>query len=305
MSAATADPAPLTDDLLAMDVADTLKRDTALASGSEATRAAALRDYYRGFGIEISDTAIAEGTAALSGDRYRHVATERGLAVALARLYVSRRAWGPPTIAIIVAITVVLGGYILAYQPYRNAQLQQAQIELTQTMPATMDALFHTVHEETKVQQAETDASAALARGKAAVAKGDRAGAQQAIADLAAIRDTLRAEYQLKIVDEPGSKWGFWTFPQSNAEATNYYLVVQAISDDGSSLTLPIRSEETGRTDQVSRWGERVPEEVYRAVEADKNDDGVIERNLLGVKEFGFLVPGYLVETLGGQVTRW
>jgi hypothetical protein len=172
-------------------------------------------------------------------------------------------------------------------------------------MPATMDALFHTIHEETKVTQAENDAAAAVARGKDAVAKGDRAGAQQALGDLTAIRDALRAEYQLKIVDQPGSKWGFWTFPQSNTEATNYYLVVQAIGDDGGALTLPIRSEDTGKTEQVSIWAERVPEDVYRAVETDKNDDGTIEHTLLGVKEFGFLTPTYVVPMLGGQVTRW
>ena len=305
MSAATADPAPLTDDLLTMDVADALRRDPALAAASESDRAAALRAYYRSFGLEISDEVIAGGIAASRDDRYRHVATTRGLGAALARLYISRRNWAPPTIAILVALAVVFGGYFLAYQPYRLVQLQQAQVELTQTMPATMDGLFHTIHEETKVTQAESNAAAAVDRGKAAVAKGDRAGAQQAIADLTAIRDALRAEYQLRIADQPGGKWGFWTFPKSNAEETNYYLVVQAIGDDGTALTLPVRSEETGRTDQVSVWAERVPEDVYRAVEADKADDGVIQHALLGVKEFGFLTPSYVVPTLGGQLTRW
>jgi len=305
MSAATADPAPLTDDLLTMDVADAIRRDPALAAKSDADRTAALREYYRSFGLEISDEVIGEGIRASGDDRYRHIATTRGSGAALARLYISRRSWAPPTIAIIVALVVVFGGYFLAYQPYRLAQLALAQVELAQTMPATMDALFHTIHEETKVTQAESDAAAVVDRGKAAVAKGDRAGAQQAIADLTAIRDALRAEYQLKIADQPGGKWGFWTFPRSNTEETNYYLVVQAIGDDGSVLTLPIRSEDTGKTDQVSIWAERVPEDVYRAVEADKADDGVIQHSLLGVKEFGFLMPSYVVPTLGGQVTRW
>lgn len=302
MSAATADPAPLTDDLLSMDVADTLRREPALAAGPEV--ADALRQLYRSFGIDLTDAAIADGVAARGDDRYRHGAKTRGAGAVVAQLYISRRRWGLPAIGAVFVLAATVGG-ILAYQPYRAAQLQQAQVELTQTMPATMDALLHTIHEETKVTQAETDAGAAVARGKDAVAKNDRAGAQQAIADLTAIRDALRAEYQLKIVDQPGGKWGFWTFPQSNTEATNYYLVVQAIGDDGHPLTLPVRDESTGRTEQVSTWGERVPEEVYEAVEADKSDNGAIEHTLLGVKEFGFLVPGYLVPTLGGQVTRW
>jgi hypothetical protein len=128
--------------------------------------------------------------------------------------------------------------------------------------------------------------------------------AEQAIIDLTNLRDTLRAEYQLKIVDRDG-RWGFWTFPQSNSEATNYYLVVQAVDANGRALTLPILDEETGRTERVSSWGVRVPEEVYRAVESDKDDDQVIEHNLMAIKEFGFIDPSYLVQTLGGQVTRW
>ena len=305
MSAATAETAPISDDLLAMDIADTLQHDSSLATGNDAARAEALRGHYRAFGIDLSDRAIADGIAAHNDNRYHHVPRQQGLRTQLARLYISRRAWGPATVGAILIVAAVLGGYVLAYEPYRNAQLQQAEFELTQTMPAAMNGLYATIHEETKVQLAESQAVAARDRGLAAARQGDRAAAQQAIADLTAIRDALRAEYQLKIVDSPDSKWGFWTFPKSNSEATNYYLVVQAVAADGSALTLPIRSEETGRAERVSTWGERVPEDVYRAVEADKQDDGVIEHNLIAVKEFGFLTPGFLVPTLGGEVTRW
>ena len=48
-----------------------------------------------------------------------------------------------------------------------------------------------------------------------------------------------------------------------------------------------------------------VIEKLCEAVEDDKADDGIIENGLIAVKEFGFLDPGYLIETLGGQVTRW
>jgi len=305
MSAATAETAPISDDLLAMDVADTLQHEASLAVADAAARAEALRVHYRRFGIDLSDRAINEGIAALNDNRYRHIPKPQGLSAGLARLYISRRSWGPATLATILAVAVVLGGYVLAYQPYRNAQLQQAEYELAQTMPATMDALYATIHEETKVQLAENQAAAARDRGLAAAKQGNRAAAQQAIADLTAIRDALRAEYQLKIVDGSDGKWGFWNFPQSNSEATNYYLVVQAVGTDGRALTLPIRSEDNGRTEKVSVWGERVPEDVYRAVEADKQDDGTIEHNLIAVKEFGFLTPGYLVPTLGAEVTRW
>ena len=100
-------------------------------------------------------------------------------------------------------------------------------------------------------------------------------------------------------------KSGFWTFPEINTEATNYYVVVEAVTPAGQALSLPILNEENNVTETVNIWGIRVPEEVYRAVEADKRDDGIIQRNIMGVKQYGYLDPEYLVQVLGGAVTRW
>ena len=49
----------------------------------------------------------------------------------------------------------------------------------------------------------------------------------------------------------------------------------------------------------------RVPESVFRSVEADKQDDGIIQRNIMGIKQFGFLDVDYAVPVLGGAVTKW
>ena len=129
MSAATAETAPISDDLLAMDIADTLQHDSSLATGNDAARAEALRGHYRAFGIDLSDRAIADGIAAHNDNRYHHVPRQQGLRTQLARLYISRRAWGPATVGAILIVAAVLGGYVLAYEPYRNAQLQQAEFE--------------------------------------------------------------------------------------------------------------------------------------------------------------------------------
>jgi hypothetical protein len=93
--------------------------------------------------------------------------------------------------------------------------------------------------------------------------------------------------------------------PDINPDATNYYLIVQAISPDGKVLTMPITNEETGKTENVDIWGVRVPESTYRTVEADKRDDGIIERTTLGLKEYGFLDPDYVLPVQGGAVTKW
>ena len=305
MSAPAADTAPFSRDMLAMDVADTLRHSPELASGDAAGTVERLRALYRDAGIDAPDEAIRDGIAAADENRFAYTQPSGGPGLWMARLYVERRAWLPSTLFALGILVLGFGGYFLLYRPYEDAKARQAEIEISQTMPAAMDALFETIHEETKVQQAENDAMAIRDRGKVAAKGGDRVAAQAAIDDLTTIRDTIRAEYQLKIVDQPGTKWGFWTFPQSNAEATNYYIVVQAIDGNGNALTLPVRSEDTGRVDKVALWGERVPQDVYNAVEADKSDDGTIQHNLVAVKEFGYLDPGYMVQTLGGQVTRW
>jgi hypothetical protein len=300
-SAAESEAAPLSDIMLAMDVTDTIRHDPSLAD--DPLRLAAI---YAQQGIALSEAVAADGIAAWRSKRFAYTPPPPGFALTLARLYVWRRYWLPPAVAVGLMFLIGFGGYFLVYKPYRDGQMQQAQVELTKTLPAEMDALYETIHEETKVQQAENDALEARLQGKAAAAKGDRAGAEAAIADLTAIRDTLRLGYQLMIVDRPGVKWGFWTFPEDNSEATNYYLVVEARdATSGTALPLPIRNEQTGILETVQMWGIRVPEEVYRAVEADKTDNGTIQHTLIGIKDFGFLEPDYTVQVLGGTVTRW
>ncbi|MDO8359612.1 MAG: DUF6384 family protein [Devosia sp.] len=309
MNAATATEAPLSGVMLAMDVADTLRHipDVATIEGEARERQIInkLRALYRRQGIDVSETAVKDGLAALSENRFAYMPPKAGLAVALARLYVVRRKWLPATTAAALMLIIFLGGYFFIWRPYRDAQIELARVELAQTMPAEIDALYQTIFEETKIQQAANDAADIRDRGKAAAAAGEREAATAAIADLTRIRDTLRQDYRLQIAGGRGAKWGFWTFPRVNTEATNYYLVVEALDPNGTPLSLPIRNEETGQVETVQRWGVRVPEGVYRAVEADADDDGVIQHSLVGIKQFGFLETDYVVQILGGEVTRW
>ena len=306
MDAATAVPAELNDAMLAIDVANTARRASEAGAGPADTGMRdTLRGLYRQQGIEVSDNALDTGIAAAADGRFGYRPPRQGPGLTLARLYVVRDKWLPATVAVVLMFAISFGGFFFVYRPWHDAQTQQSELDLSQRMPAAMDAIYQTIYDETKVQQAANDALAIRDRGKAAAAKGDRAAAQQAIDDLTLVRDRLQQDYQLKVVDGPGAKWGFWTFPKSNSEATNYYLIVQPLDAQGKPETLPVRDEETGRIDTVSVWAERVPEEVYRAVEADKADDGVIEQNLVAVKDYGFLEPDYLVQALGGQLTRW
>jgi len=310
-AAAPADKAPLSDVMLAMDVVDTLRHNQELVSrelGGEARERQLidkLRQLYHQQGIDVPDAILREGVAALSESRFVYTPPKPGLAVTLARAYVGRKRWLPAAFALFLVLAIGLGGYFLVWKPLQAAQAETVRIELAEKLPAQMDALYATIFEETKVQQAANDAADIRDRGKIAAAEGNRAAAEQAIADLTSIRDTLRREYQLRVVSRDGVRSGFWTFPEINTEATNYYVVVEAIDPHGTALALPILNEENNQTETVDMWGIRVPESVYRAVEADKLDDGIIQHNIMGIKQFGFLEPDYLVQVLGGAVTRW
>lgn len=308
---ATAEKAPLDEVMLAMDVVDTLRHRQDLVERELAGDAREkqliekLREIYHQQGIEVTDAVLMEGVRALDESRFTYTPPKPSFGVSLAKLYVGRKKWGPAALAIALILVVGLGGYFFAYRPYQQAQVEGARLELSEKLPAQMDALYQTIFEETKVQQAVTEAEQMRARGKTAATEGNRAGAEQAIASLTGLRDQLRQEYQLKIVNREGQKTGFWTFPTINTEATNYYVVVEAIGTDGKPLTLPITNEENGQTENVAIWGMRVPESTYRAVESDKKDDGIVERATLAVKEFGYLEPSYVMPVLGGAVTRW
>ncbi|MGN6488459.1 MAG: DUF6384 family protein [Devosia sp.] len=308
---ASAEKAPLDEVMLAMDVVDTLRHRQDLVERELAGEAREqqllekLRDIYHQQGIEVSDAVLREGVKALAESRFSYTPPKPSFATSLARLYVSRKRWGPATLAILLVLVVGLGGYFLAWRPFQDAQAEQARIELSEGLPRQMDALYQTIYVETKVQQAVTEADAIRNRGKAAASEGNRAQAQQAIADLTALRDRLRSEYTLRIYSKEGERSAFWRVPDINPSATNYYLIVQAIGPDDKPLTLPITNEETGKVENVDIWGIRVPESTYRAVENDKRDDGIIQRSTLGLKEYGFLDLDYTMPVLGGAVTKW
>jgi hypothetical protein len=106
-------------------------------------------------------------------------------------------------------------------------------------------------------------------------------------------------------VSRPNEQSGVWRVPDENRGARNYYLIVEAVAPNGARLALPIRSEENGRTSDVETWGLRVDEDTFNAVAADKRDDGIIQRAVVGAKRRGELEPHYSVGTTGGAITRW
>ncbi|VAW22534.1 hypothetical protein MNBD_ALPHA12-1905 [hydrothermal vent metagenome] len=297
--------------MLAMDVVDTLRHqqgivERELGGGARKARMIErLRALYRDQGIEVPENILKEGVAALEQNRFVYKPPEPGFKRTMALLYVSRARWGKLAAGIGAAIILVMGAYFLAYLPYKANQAASARVELSETMPKQMQALYDTIFEETKVQSAVVEAKALLESGKAAASEGRRDDAQKVINQLRDIRDKLRQSYSLRVVNREGVKSGFWTFPKVNQNATNYYIVVEAVGKNGKALNLPIVNEETGQIERVSLWGLRVPKSVYDSIRKDKLDNGIIDRNMVGQKQVGYLDPNYTIPVLGGTVTRW
>ena len=138
-----------------------------------------------------------------------------------------------------------------------------------------------------------------------AVKSGDLETARTARNALETMRDVLGQEYTLQIVSRPGSPSGVWRYPDDSRTARNYYLIVEAVSPSGQRLKLPITSEEDGKVRVASEWGLRVEPQVYEQVRQDKQQDGIVNRKIVGSKKRGYLTPEYSIATTGAAITEW
>ncbi len=148
------------------------------------------------------------------------------------------------------------------------------------------------------ITQVRIQAEAALRSGNAALA-------EPAVIRLDQIATQLSLAYELRIVSAEGVRSGVWRHPVDNPQGRNFYLVVEAIGEEGRALSLPILNEETQTIEQVQRYAVRVPEAVYEEVKADKLDNGLIDQALVGRKRRGQLDVQFERPVAGGYITRW
>jgi hypothetical protein len=299
----TATRHPLDEVMLAMDVVDTLRHRQLLVErelnteAREQTLIRRLREIYAAQGIDVPDHVLAEGVAALEGDRFVYTPPEPGPGVTLARIYISRGTWGKALlalIAIIIAVTVVYSTLISGPQQRRLAAL-----------PIELAAQRQAIIEQSTLAEARERAEQYLKQGQQALAEDDTGAAGQALDSLKALRAQLEREYTLRIVSRPDESSGVWRMPEHNPNARNYYIIVEAVTADDRTLTLPVRNEEDGRTYNVSKWGLRVDKQLYHQIAADKQDDGIIQNRDFGVKRRGLLAPEYVMPTTGAAITTW
>lgn len=297
--------------MIAMDVVDTLRHDRNLVErelNDDARRQDLidrLREIYRGQGIEVPDRILEEGVKALEEDRFAYKPPDpEALSTKLARAYVTRWSWGRYVFGAMAAIAAFFAIDYVVYERPRQVQVQaerQAIVEL----PGRLKALAGSIASEANDPLVGTRAEALAKSGTNAAATGDLGAARKAEADLKETLAKLRSVYQIRIVNRPGEVSGLWRIPDANPDTYNFYLVVEAIGADGNPLVQTITNEETGKTEQVSTWAVRVDRSVLTTVKADKDDDGIIQNNIVGRKERGRLEPDWRIATQGGAITRW
>lgn len=143
------------------------------------------------------------------------------------------------------------------------------------------------------------------AQSQALLGSGDAAAATPLLGQLESAVAQVNLAYSLRIVNRDGVQSGVWRYHESAPDGKNYYLVVEAIDDDGRVLSLPVLNEETQRTETVSLFAIRVPPAEYERVKADKLDNGLIDAPVVGEKRRGELEVDYRVAVSGGAITTW
>lgn len=288
---------PLNDLMLAMDVVDTLRHGETLverelsAEDRRSSMIDRLREIYRQQGITVPDRVLAEGVAALEENRFVYKPRTGGFAFTLARLYVRRRELGR-RVGIVAAIVIaILAGYVFLIQQPAQRDLADLRNELA-ALPATIAAEAIDPAVDAAALQTATD-------GLEALEAGNRTDARAAVTSLEATLAELRVTYDLTIVNEDP---GLFRIPNANETARNYYLIVEAIGEDGRPIQRAITSEEDQTIRTVTRWGVRVPETVYNAVATDARDDGIVQNKLVGTKERGELTIDWTMPVLGGFI---
>lgn len=138
----------------------------------------------------------------------------------------------------------------------------------------------------------------------------------QAVGQLGDLEQVLQQEYRLIITggdtrcrDDPkyGKRENIGRC-EKGLNPKNFYAFIDSVGTNGKLVPVNVRDEELEKSLTVTHWGERVPEAVYRAVERDFKDNGLIDKKELGVKQKGFLEPKLTYDSRSleriGQITR-
>ena len=289
--------------MVAMDAIDEIRHQERVVRQEldEPARRATLKEklkaIYAERGIQVDDATLEAGIKALEEERFEYKPKLHGWRRMLAQWYVRRDRWLKPLGWTLLAGTVAWGVYFASVVwPHRH----RLETLRTQTQ-SYMSDIRRIAQERDTIKQAQNLRDAAIR-----AIDDDRLDDATRYLDRLAKLDRLLGQHlRIRIVQEPGKRSGIWRIPPHNPTGKNYYLIVEALDDTGKATALPIRNEETGKVEEVTRWGVRVDRDTFEKVARDKRDDGIIEHRIIGEKERGKRRIRYAIPVRNGAVTRW
>ena len=287
--------------LRVMDAARVIhEHQSALAKHESLDREATIREIqliYEELGDVVDQATIEKALDEYLSQRYAFTPARFGLSRSLAHLYVWR-GWIASRLFLPAAAEVALAWTGLEVLESREQRIQEAAAARLVSLETDV-GLLHAAILETAAEDVALDRAAEFGlRAESQIVAGDEAGLAETLQSYEELHDLLVTEYRIVITG------GVWRVPNDNPNARNHYLLVRALGPDDQAVSVSIRNEENDRTEQVAEWGERVPQEVYNRVAADKQDNGIIDDEEFGAKRRGFINAERRYPDIG-QITEW
>ncbi|MEE9271996.1 MAG: DUF6384 family protein [Robiginitomaculum sp.] len=302
------EPHKLDEVMLAMDVVDTLRHEQQMlakdlsAGEREEQLIKRLREIYDAQGIDVPDRILREGVKAMDDHRFVYEAHKGGF---ISKAYINRGRWGKPLLIFVGMIGMAWGINYAAFEMPRQAKLAQTERALTVEIPNALASTKDKALAIAKTGDLKEKIKALYENGMSAAKQGNAKEARRIKAKLQTLSIDISKAYTVRIVSRPGENSGVFRVHDNNASVRNYYLIVEAIDASGKRQDVTIASEEDQKTKRTNIWGVRVPKSIFNRVAADKGDDQIIQKAVIGSKKRGFLDPVYNIKTLGGLIVEW
>lgn len=294
-----------------MDVARTLRKETSIAE-RELNRdetIAMLRKKLREAADLAGDPTTDEQIEAAIRHYYDNLhefqPPESGWENTLANVYVARKQIVGWTMAAVAVALMTWGFWFSGMMPGQRRTEIRAQQTYSQVeeVTRTIESLATDGVVAEQAQQAQVEAATYRDRG-------DVNALEQLRDRLLQQASVLQDEYKLMIVSQGQS--GIDRYVGQDNAISGYYLIVEAVDSSGKPLPMRVRNAETGKYETATKWGEQVTKEVYEAVAADKQADGVVDAREFAVKRRGETDlevtldgPGGASIERGRQITTW
>ena len=297
----------LQDVMRAMDTIDELRHanrlvERAMQAGDRKSQLIdRLRDIYAEQGVDVSDTVIEQGVAALDAQRFTYRRSGGSWQRLIARIYIQRsRWWKPLTLAMLAAVALWWTAGLQRQLPMRTApsmlgvELRKQYVQAVSAADWAADGM-----------QYMNRIDALNHEGKTALDRGDHQGASQALQKLERLNDHVNATYRLQIVLEPDQPFVVTRPGPALGVPPAYYLLVEPVNNLGWPVEVDVFSQDTGQRERVMRYGQQISAELAQRLEAEFAANGRPASRTVGHKQSGAFAPRFDIDVQRRVITQW